>query len=79
MYEQMDVFDAVPATPLQLYNDLKKTKRELDNVRKGLFKRHAEIIKEVAELKDYIMPSPAMGFVGSANKWVFGQKTYEDW
>jgi hypothetical protein len=39
----------------QLTFKLEKTNKQLNNVRRGLFKRHGELTKEISSLKDNLI------------------------
>ncbi len=52
MAEQLSFLAESQGTETQFEKELKETKEQLDNVRKGLFKRYAELLKEFKHMKE---------------------------
>ncbi len=51
MDTQQTLFDSPPMSQADIENCLVNTKKELGNVRRGLFRRYGEIEEEFSELK----------------------------
>ena len=55
MAEQLNFLDALPVTGGQLDQALAETRSQVDNVRRGLFKRYGELNNELDLLRDEIV------------------------
>jgi len=49
---QLQLFEEIAPSPYDLERELSKTKEQVNNLRRGLFKRYDEMCKEINLLKD---------------------------
>lgn len=60
----------LPVTPDMVHTELKETKAQLDNVRRGLFKRYSEINSDIDVLREEIASLKAALSEYEQGRWI---------